>query len=170
MKFAHGLVLALMLSVMIYVVNRDMARQDFRSDTRPASIIPSAYAAEEQPAKMDWRMLRELNYRTGKITPALKALDGKVVKIPGYMVPLEDDSEIVTEFLLVPYVGACIHTPPPPPNQIVQVKMNNQKKVKMSFWDPVWVQGKLQIATVKSPYGDVGFQLAGVTIEPYKDE
>jgi len=170
MKFVHGLVLALMLSVMIYVVNRDMARHDFRTDAQPASIIPSAYAAEEQPAKMDWRMLRELNYRTGKITPSLKALDGKLVKIPGYMVPLEDDSEIVTEFLLVPYVGACIHTPPPPPNQIVQVKMNNQKKVKMSFWDPVWVQGKLQIATVKSPYGDVGFQLAGVQIEPYKDE
>jgi len=170
MKFVHGLVLALMLSVMIYVVNRDMARQDFRTDASPALIIPSAYAAEEQPAKMDWRMLRELNYRTGKITPSLKALDGKIVKIPGYMVPLEDDSEIVTEFLLVPYVGACIHTPPPPPNQIVQVKMNNQKKVKMSFWDPVWVQGKLQIATVKSPYGDVGFQLAGVQIEPYKDE
>lgn len=65
MKFVHGLVLALMLSVMIYVVNRDMARQDFRSDAPPVvSIIPSAYAAEEQPAKMDWRMLRELNYRT----------------------------------------------------------------------------------------------------------
>ncbi|MBM3784043.1 MAG: DUF3299 domain-containing protein [Acidobacteria bacterium] len=167
MKFVHGIILALMLSVMIYVVNRDMDRSDFRLD---ASIVPAAYAAEDQPAKMDWRMLRELNYRTGKISPSLKALDGKMVKIPGYMVPLEDDSEIVTEFLLVPYVGACIHTPPPPPNQIVQVKMNNQKKVKMSFWDPVWIHGKLNISTIKSPYGDVGFQVAGVQIEPYKDE
>ena len=86
------------------------------------------------------------------------------------MVPLEDDSEIVSEFLLVPYVGACVHTPPPPPNQIVQVKMNNTKKVKMSFWDPVWVEGKLLISTVKSPYGEVGFQLTGMQIEPYKDE
>ncbi len=172
MKFVHGIVLALMFSVMIYVVNRDMARQDFGAAKAPVSagLVPAAYAAEDQTAKMDWRMLRELNYRTGKVSPSLKALDGKMVKIPGYMVPLEDDSEVVTEFLLVPYVGACIHTPPPPPNQIVQVKMNNQKKVKMSFWDPVWVHGKLEIATVKSPYGDVGFQLAGIQIEPYKDE
>ena len=174
MKFLHGVILALMFSVMIYVVNRDMAQQDFRSagEQPPPSLglVQAAYAAEEQPAKMDWRMLRELNYRTGKVSPSLKALDGKLVKIPGYMVPLEDDSEVVSEFLLVPYVGACIHTPPPPPNQIVQVKMVNQKKVKMSFWDPVWVHGKLQIATVKSPYGDVGFQLTGTVIEPYKDE
>ena len=174
MKFVHGVILALMFSVMVYVVNRDMARQDFSADGKPvpasAGLVPAAYAAEEPPAKMDWRMLRELNYRTGKVSPSLKALDGKTVRIPGYMVPLEDDSEIVSEFLLVPYVGACIHTPPPPPHQIVQVKMNSQKKVKMSFWDPVWVQGKLQIATVKSPYGDVGFQLTGMQIEPYKDE
>jgi hypothetical protein len=173
MKFVHSVILALMFSVMVYVVNRDLSNQDFRPASANAapsvSLFPAVYA-EEAPAKMDWRMLRELNYRTGKITPSLKALDGKIVKIPGYMVPLEDDSEIVTEFLLVPYVGACIHTPPPPPNQIVQVKMQNQKKVKMSFWDPVWVQGKLSIATVKSPYGDVGFQLTGLQIEPYKDE
>lgn len=130
----------------------------------------AALAAGEEATKMDWRMLRELNYRTGKVSPALKALDGKLVKIPGYMVPLEDDAEIVTEFLLVPYVGACIHTPPPPPNQIVQVQMQNSKKVKLSFWDPIWIYGKLQIATVKSPYGDVGFQLTGTQLEPYKDE
>lgn len=173
MKFVHGVILALMFSVMVYVVNRDMAQQDFRNGGKPATsvgLLPAAYAAEEPATKMDWRMLRELNYRTGKVSPALKALDGKMVRIPGYMVPLEDDSEVVSEFLLVPYVGACIHTPPPPPNQIVQVKMNSSKKVKMSFWDPVWVHGKLQIATVKSPYGDVGFQLTGMQIEPYKDE
>jgi uncharacterized protein len=173
MKFVHGVIVALMFSAMAYVVSRDMDRAEFRGANAPspsAGLVQTAYAAEEPAAKMDWRMLRELNYRTGKISPSLKALDGKMVRIPGYMVPLEDDSEVVSEFLLVPYVGACIHTPPPPPNQIVEVKMNSQKKVKMSFWDPVWVQGKLQIATVKSPYGDVGFQLAGMQIEPYKEE
>ncbi len=173
MKFVHGLMIALMLSMVAYVVNRDMVRPDFQSATPvksgvSAGFVQAAYA-EEAATKMDWRMLRELNYRTGKITPALKALDGKMVRIPGYMVPLEDEAEIVNEFLLVPYVGACIHTPPPPPNQIVQVKMTSAKKVKMSFWDPIWIEGKLQIQTIKSPYGDVGFQLSGVSIEPYKD-
>src|SRR5206468_7419214 len=50
------------------------------------------------------------------------ALDGKVVKLPGYVLPIEFNGKQVTEFLLVPWVGACIHTPPPPPNQIVHVK------------------------------------------------
>jgi len=170
MKLVHGLMIALMLSMVAYVVNRDRNRPDFQTSTAPANagLVQAAWA-EPAATKMDWRMLRELNYRTGKVTPALKALEGKIVRIPGYMVPLEDEAEIVNEFLLVPYVGACIHTPPPPPNQIVQVKMNSAKKVKMSFWDPIWIEGKLVIQTVKSPYGDVGFQLEGISIEPYKD-
>ena len=170
MKLVHGLMIALMLSMVAYVVNRDRNRPDFQTSAVPvnAGLVQAAWA-EQAATKMDWRMLRELNYRTGKVTPALKALEGKTVRIPGYMVPLEDEAEIVNEFLLVPYVGACIHTPPPPPNQIVQVKMNSSKKVKMSFWDPIWIEGKLVIQTVKSPYGDVGFQLEGISIEPYKD-
>ena len=50
------------------------------------------------------------------------ALDGKTIRIPGYVLPLEFSGSKVTEFLLVPWVGACIHTPPPEPNQIVYVK------------------------------------------------
>ena len=121
MKFVHGLMIALMLSMVAYVVNREMVRPDFQSAIRAksglsAGFVQAAYA-EEAATKMDWR----------------------------------------------------IHTPPPPPNQIVQVKMTSAKKVKMSFWDPIWIEGKLQIQTIKSPYGDVGFQLSGVSIEPYKD-
>ncbi len=123
----------------------------------------------QESARVDWRTLRGLNYRTGEKTDALKAVEGKRVKVPGFMVPLEDEEEEATEFLLVPYVGACIHTPPPPPNQIVMVKMDNGKKTKISFWDPVWVHGKLDIATQRSPYGDVSFKLSSNQIEPYKD-
>ena len=110
--------------------------------------------------------MRELNYRTGKITPNLKKLDGMSVRVPGFMVPLEDDEDRVTEFLLVPYVGACVHTPPPPPNQIVYVAMGKGEKTKVSFWDPVWVIGKLEIKDFKSPFGDVSFQMKATKIEP----
>jgi hypothetical protein len=114
-------------------------------------------------------MLRGLNYRTGEATPELKAAAAKQAKVPGFMVPLEDEEEIVNEFLLVPYVGACIHTPPPPPNQIVYVMMENKKRVKLSFWDPVWVHGKLDITPTESPYGSVSFKMTGKVIEPYKE-
>ncbi len=128
----------------------------------------AVYAVEED-TKVDWRTLRGLNYRTGEKSEALQKVDGKRVKVPGFMVPLEDEDEMAIEFLLVPYVGACIHTPPPPPNQIVYVKMDGDKKTKISFWDPVWVHGKLEVSSVKSPYGDVSYKLSSNLIEPYKE-
>ena len=69
-------------------------------------------------------------------------LDGKVVRIPGYLLPLEFSGKKVTEFLLVPWVGACIHTPPPPPNQIVHVKPDQPVEMTGMF-APVWVTGPL---------------------------
>ena len=50
-----------------------------------------------------------------------KSLEDKEVKLPGYVIPLEYYGREINTFLLVPYIGACIHVPPPPPNQIVYV-------------------------------------------------
>ena len=98
------------------------------------------------------------------------ALSGKRVSIPGFMVPLEDDLDVVTEFLLVPYAGACIHVPPPPPNQIVYVKMDKNTKVQVTFTDPILVTGTLNISTVQSPYGDVSYDLSGESVVPYQQQ
>lgn len=86
-----------------------------REDEPNAAMLP----AETDTIEVDWRLLSELDFRTGKKSAALEKVDGKTVKVPGFMVPLEDGADGVTEFLLVPYFGACIHVPPPPPNQIV---------------------------------------------------
>src|SRR5690606_18432104 len=75
------------------------------------------------PVTLDWKAMAALNYRTGEMPESLRKLNGVEVRIPGFMVPLEDTETRVTEFLLVPYFGACIHTPPPPPNQMVHVMM-----------------------------------------------
>jgi len=74
-------------------------------------------------------------------------LDGKQVRIPGYLLPLVYDGKTVTEFLLVPWVGACIHTPAPPPNQIVYVTLEQPFEVRSQF-EPVWVTGALMIDDV----------------------
>jgi hypothetical protein len=134
------------------------------------AIVFALLAAPPDAPAVPWKMLRGLNYKTGDKTAELKDVDGKIVKIPGFMVPLEDESEVITEFLLVPYQGACVHTPPPPPNQIVEVKMEGGKKAKFDFWNPVWVRGKLEIQTVRSPYGDVSYKLTGMAIEPYTEK
>jgi hypothetical protein len=69
-------------------------------------------------------------------------LNEQQVRLAGYVLPLEMDGLKITEFLLVPYVGACIHEPVPPANQIVLVKFAQGIEVKGQF-TPVWVQGEM---------------------------
>jgi len=116
---------------------------------------------------VDWKKLREYDLQTNTMTPELQALNGKPVKIPGFMVPLEDNQNEVTEFLLVPSPQACIHVPPPPSNQMVFVRMDTGKQAKMA-WGPVWVEGRLVISEATHTYGKSTFQLVGRSIEPYR--
>lgn len=71
-------------------------------------------------------------------------LDGKHVKLSGFVLPLEYEEKKVKEFLLVPWVGACIHTPPPPENQIAHVVVEEAFATKGTF-EAVTVLGKIQI-------------------------
>jgi hypothetical protein len=104
------------------------------------------------------------------------ALNGQIVRLPGYLLPLEFTGKMVTEFLLVPWVGACIHTPPPPPNQIVHVKADKPVETHGMFV-PVWVTGQIATgATKKSLYMvdgsadiDVGYSIRASLVEPYKE-
>ncbi len=101
-------------------------------------------------------------------------LNGSTVRIAGYLLPLDFSEEGTSEFLLVPYIGACIHVPPPPPNQLVFVKLKQSYKSDGLF-EPVWVTG--QIATKRteqtlalsdgSSQVPVGYTLSGLKIEPY---
>jgi hypothetical protein len=115
--------------------------------------------------ELDWRALGELDYLTGKAPEVLSKQNGKRVKIPGFMVPLEDNQRLVTEFLLVPSPQACIHVPAPPPNQMVYVKI---KKGAPAAHGPIWVYGEFKISTQKSQYGDASFELTADFIEPYR--
>ena len=72
----------------------------------------------------------------------------------------------VSEFLLVPYVGACVHTPPPPPNQLVYRSMDNGQRVPVSFWEPIWIHAPDRGETTNL-YGSVSFKIAGTSITPY---
>lgn len=132
------------------------------------SPVDPLVASPDEPTEVGWRLLAKLNYRTGEKSEELAALEGKLVKIPGFTVPLEDFASSATEFLLVPYVGACIHTPPPPPNQLVYAKMDEGKRAKMDGWNPVWVEGVLSIEMTESVYGYVGFTISGQRVYPYE--
>jgi hypothetical protein len=103
------------------------------------------------------------------------ALDGQLVRMPGYVLPLEFSGRAVSEFLLVPWIGACIHTPPPPPNQIVYVRPDKPLR-DVRIFAPVWITGRMSIAsTTKSLFLidgesniDIGYAMASAAVEPYR--
>jgi hypothetical protein len=111
-------------------------------------------------------------------TSIVEELNGQRVRIPGYLLPLEVSAAKVTEFLLVPYVGACIHVPPPPPNQIIYVKMDQNRGYKSKdLYEPVWVTGIIAAKSmVKNLYlvdgsagVDIGYSMQANHVEPYKE-
>jgi uncharacterized protein len=101
--------------------------------------------------------------------PAIVAeLDGKNVSIGGYVVPLDFDSTTVKEFLLVPFVGACIHVPPPPANQIIYVKTEKGFEVGGQN-DPVTVTGKISTTLASTGLADAGYTLTADSVTPRKE-
>lgn len=98
--------------------------------------------------------------------PLVEELDGEFVKIPGFIVPLEGDAEKVTEFLLVPYFGACIHVPPPPSNQLVHVKIEQGVEI-INISDAVWVTGNLSTEGWVGDIASVGYTMQGIEVEPF---
>lgn len=99
--------------------------------------------------------------------PVNKALDGQSVRIAGFVVPLDRQGDQVSEFLLVPYFGACIHTPPPPSNQTILVIPDNPLK-GVKTMDAYWVSGTLKVAQGDSGLGKYGYQIRAQKLEPYQ--
>jgi hypothetical protein len=97
----------------------------------------------------------------------VKDFDGKRVAIAGFIVPLDLDATTVKEFLLVPYIGACIHVPPPPPNQVIYVR--SEKGVKITgLFDAVTVTGVLGQTEMTTELADVGYRINADKVEAYE--
>lgn len=96
-----------------------------------------------------------------------EALDGAFVRMPGYITPLEMDATGVREFLLVPYLGACIHVPPPPPNQLVFVTTQTPWPTEKML-DAIWVTGQLRTHIQDAGLAIIGYEMQAQNIELYE--
>src|SRR5271165_1345471 len=114
-----------------------------------------------------WMSERRLQPGAGMQTAVVQELDGKRVHIGGYVVPLDFEATNVKEFLLVPFVGACIHVPPPPPNQIIYVKTAKGFEVAGSF-DPVYVTGTIKVASQYTGLAETGYSIDAEKVETRK--
>lgn len=100
--------------------------------------------------------------------PVVPEMDGKMVRIPGFVVPLVEEGLKVTEFFLVPYFGACIHVPPPPSNQIIHVTFEPGVNVE-NLYDAIWIVGKLSVKTTLHELGTSGYIMDAYRVEAYTE-
>ncbi len=106
--------------------------------------------------------------QTGSLAVNRKLGETKV-KIPGFVVPLVvNDNGMVSEFFLVPYFGACIHVPPPPPNQIVYVKLTGGGVRLKSAEDAYWVTGTLHTEMNGTSLAKAAYTLDASRMELYQ--
>ncbi|MDY6983417.1 MAG: DUF3299 domain-containing protein [Pseudomonadota bacterium] len=96
-------------------------------------------------------------------------LNGENVRLPGFVVPIEyDENQNVTEFFLVPYFGACIHMPPPPPNQIIYVAFPEGLELP-SIYEPYTVEGQLTTSTTSNDLALSAYRIDAVTVTIYRE-
>ena len=140
----------------------------------PDDYSPEKLLAEYQPENMedDDPRAAELMEKLRKLwdeAPVRPELDGQAVKLPGFTVPLEGDSQETSSFLLVPYYGACIHVPPPPANQTVFVLTEPGKGTKLGEFDVVWVTGTMSVKRMDNDMAEAGYTLYATEIAPYEE-
>ncbi|MGI9315334.1 MAG: DUF3299 domain-containing protein [Luminiphilus sp.] len=96
-------------------------------------------------------------------------LDGQSVRIPGFVVPLEfDEAQTISQFFLVPYFGACLHMPPPPPNQIILV--DAPAGVQMAaLYEPFWIEGQISTTVSENDMAKSAYAMQLHRLTPYRE-
>lgn len=148
-------------------------------ETQWAELVPESWHPEKLFEGLDLDSVSDSDPRVQKIfeafmeewknAPANEKMDGQLIKIPGFIAPLdwEGDTEL-KEFLLVPYFGACIHLPPPPPNQIIYVKLEKPLK-GLRAMDTIWAYGTISIEKNDSgSMGASGYSMKVDKVESYQ--
>jgi hypothetical protein len=120
------------------------------------------------PEKLDYKTMNNPEFQK-KIDNAgnqiNNLMDGKVIEIAGFMVPLKTKGSNVSQFLLVPEAGQCIHVPPPPLNQTLLVEMPDNPTSIRDIYIPIIVTGKVSVGSQSFDIADSGYSLTDVTVE-----
>ena len=142
-------------------------------------LVPAGWDPMKDFKGMDFNVLSDADPRAATMLKKLReawdnaptnpAIEGQGVRIPGFVVPLEETKDGLKEFLLVPYFGACIHSPPPPANQIIHVLPKTPGPGVRSM-DTVWVSGPLIAARTDTYMGAGGYRIEALKVEPYSDK
>lgn len=141
-------------------------------------LVPKDWDPMKEFKGMDFGLLQDGDPRANEMmrklravwdnAPVNPAVVGQAVRIPGFVVPLEESKDGLKEFLLVPYFGACIHSPPPPANQIIHVLPKSPAKDVKSM-DAVWISGTMATLKTDTYMGASSYRIEAMVVEPYKE-
>ena len=132
------------------------------------ALIDQLRAGEASPSLMSRFGSRD-NEQIGTFN-AVEDLDGAIVRMPGFILPLDQaEAGAAREFLLLPYHGACIHYPPPPPNQIVFIRSAAPIRYD-ALWDPVIVEGRMEVRRASSELAEAAYTMAVRSVRPYSED
>lgn len=137
----------------------------------PESIyeIEDGSAQDRMDGGMDNNLELPEEYQQALKSTNVKAeFNNRKIRIPGFIVPLMfSDTQVVTTFFLVPYFGACIHQPPPPPNQMIYAQFEPGKKLEV-LYDAFWIEGTLSTAITENDMGTAAYTMVVDKISPYE--
>jgi hypothetical protein len=141
------------------------------------SLVPADWNPAKELGSLDLSTLSDSDPRAMKAleklkqamdnAPVVPALNGQRVRIAGFMVPLDGLRGQITEFLLVPYFGACIHTPPPPSNQVIHVIPAKPYKTEQGM-EAVWISGTLETVRAETGMGNASYRMKAELVSPFK--
>ena len=167
------------------MVSRSIGRRTFVSGIGAASMLPQ-FARADDFIDLEWTDLVPEGQQV--IPPMLQGLldhdqpplssqqpessgvrtewNGQVIRLPGFIVPIEYSGTGVTAFILVPFVGACVHVPPPPANQLVFVTTSEPYE-SGGLYEPVNVVGMFGVSSISTHLADIGYALSADLVEPF---
>ena len=146
-------------------------------ETSWEALVPPGWNPARELDSLDLSRLSDADPRATKAlerlreawnnAPVVAALNGTRIRIAGFLVPLESRDRQIVEFLLVPYFGACIHSPPPPANQIIHVLPAKPVSAGDNM-NAVWISGTLETVRSETGLGNASYVMKADSVVPYR--
>jgi hypothetical protein len=147
----------------LYILENPPAYLDEIEDGSPDDILLNEFKSQTAAA--------EDRYQQALSSKNIRAeFNSRHVRIPGFIVPLEfNDQQMITAFFFVPYFGACIHMPPPPPNQMIYGEYKAGIHLD-SLYDPFWIEGTMSTTLVENEMATAAYSINVAAIKPYTED
>lgn len=113
-------------------------------------------------AEVELKKMRAIFYKA----PIEPKMNDRKISISGFMIPLNKKDEPIKDFLLVAFVGTCIHEAPPAANQTIHVTVTEPLQ-GVKAMAPITIKGVINTAYIDTPMGGAGYRMENAQVDPH---